>query len=93
MGSHLLNKIDPHFERTFGLISKMDLWDSHSDPCDLLKGENIRLRNKLIGVRCRTQKEADDGITVQQSLEDEENFFKTHKALKGEAKNHGIKAL
>ena len=92
-GLSLAKSIDPNFERTFGLISKMDLWDSHSDPCDLIKGESIQLRNKLIGVKCRTQREADEGMTIQQSLEDEEQFFRNHKALKGEANHHGIKAL
>lgn len=85
--------MDPKGERTFGVITKLDLMDEGTDALDLLQGEVYPLRLGYIGVVCRSQKDINDRKPICDAIKDEEKFLKTHPLYHKIAHSNGIKAL
>ena len=67
--------VDPKGERTFGVITKLDLMDEGTDALDILQGELYPLKLGYIGVVCRSQKDIEDSKPISDSIKDEEKFF------------------
>lgn len=89
----MARKVDPKGERTFGVISKIDLMDEGTDAMELLQGQTYPLKLGYIGVVCRSQKDINDGKLISDSIKDEEKFFKTHPIYHKLSHNLGIRAL
>lgn len=89
----MARKVDPKGERTFGIITKVDLMDEGTDALELLQGEIYPLKLGYIGVVCRSQKDINDGTTIVESIKSEEKFFKTHPVYHKLSHNLGIRAL
>ena len=85
--------VDPKGERTFGVITKLDLMDEGTDALDILQGEVYPLKLGYIGVVCRSQKDINDSKQISDSIKDEDKFFKTHPLYHKISHNNGIKAL
>jgi dynamin 1-like protein len=89
----MARKVDPKGERTFGVISKIDLMDEGTDAMELLQGQIYPLKLGYIGVVCRSQKDINEGKLISDSVKDEEKFFKIHPVYHKLSHNLGIRAL
>jgi dynamin 1-like protein len=50
----LAREVDPHGERTVGVVTKVDLMDEGTDALDMLQGRIYPLKLGYIGVKCRS---------------------------------------
>lgn len=85
--------VDPKGERTFGVVTKIDLMDEGTDALEMLQGDLYPLKLGYIGVVCRSQKDINDKKCIQDAIKNEEKFFKTHPKYHKISHNLGIKAL
>ena len=72
-------KVDPSTTRTLPVINKPDLIDhgAESGVCDLLLGKKTeRFELGFHIVRCRGQKDLNDGMSVAEGIQKEEIFFR-----------------
>ena len=71
--------MDPHGERTIGVLTKIDLMDEGTDCMDVINGNVYPLKLGYIGVVCRSQKDILAGKPIKEALVAESHFFKGHK--------------
>jgi dynamin 1-like protein len=50
----LARRVDPHGDRTIGVITKIDLMDEGTNAIDILSGRQIPLKLGYVGVVCRS---------------------------------------
>ncbi len=74
----MAREVDPEGERTIGVVTKIDLMDQGTDALDLLQGKIYPLTLGYYGVKCRSQKQIDENLTIRQALENERQFFASH---------------
>eukprot|EP00118_Oscarella_pearsei_P021260 m.237977 g.237977 ORF g.237977 m.237977 type:complete len:773 (+) comp40153_c0_seq15:74-2392(+) len=77
----LAREFDPDGERTLGVMTKPDLVDRGAEKNIVEIATNqtgFKLRLGFTVVKCRGQKDINDGMTLKDSLKTEERFFKTH---------------
>ncbi|EEQ98940.1 dynamin, putative [Perkinsus marinus ATCC 50983] len=78
----LARQVDPSGDRTMGVITKMDCMDEGTDALDMINGKVYPLRQGYVGVVCRSQKDIQNGVTIRDSIKNEEAFFKKHEAYR-----------
>ncbi|UTX44254.1 dynamin [Encephalitozoon hellem] len=78
----LAREVDHNYERTIGVLTKVDLMDSGTDVVDILAGRIICLRLGFVPVVNRSQQDIEKNKGIQQALKDEELFFSTHESYK-----------
>ncbi|KAM0672785.1 vacuolar protein sorting-associated protein 1 [Ordospora colligata] len=78
----LAREVDHGYERTIGVLTKIDLMDNGTDVVDVLAGRVICLRLGFVPVVNRSQLDIERSKGIQQSLDDEEEFFATHESYK-----------
>ncbi|KAF4714735.1 Dynamin-1-like protein, partial [Perkinsus olseni] len=78
----LARQVDPSGDRTMGVITKMDCMDEGTDALDMINGKVYPLRQGYVGVVCRSQKDIQNGVTIRESIKNEEAFFKKHEAYR-----------
>ncbi|KAJ0406020.1 hypothetical protein P43SY_010076 [Pythium insidiosum] len=71
---------DPTGMRTIAVITKMDLVDAGAEPAvhELLLNKKKHMQLGYHAVKCRSQKDLNDGMTINDGLRREEQFFKAH---------------
>lgn len=69
---------DPDGERTIGVLTKLDLMDAGTDAVDVLKGRAIRLKNGFVGMVNRSQRDIENGKSMDEALAKERIFFDSH---------------
>lgn len=74
----LAREIDPHGERTLGVITKIDIMDKGTDAMEMLKGRLYPLKLGYVGVVCRSQEDINNNKPISKHLETEKIFFSTH---------------
>lgn len=74
----MAREVDPQGERTIGVVTKIDLMDQGTDALELLQGKIYHLKLGYYGVKCRSQKQIDDNLTIKEAIEFERQFFSTH---------------
>ena len=89
----LARRVDPHGERTIGVITKIDLMDEGTNALDILSGRAIPLKLGYVGVVCRSQKDIIQQKTIEEALKSEEKFFKTSPAYYSYANRLGVPYL
>jgi replication fork clamp-binding protein CrfC len=89
----LAREVDPDGERTIGVVTKIDLMDEGTDALDLLQGNIYPLRLGYFGVKCRSQKQIADRMTIHEAIENERQFFASHPIYKNYRDNLGIPYL
>ena len=92
-GLQYAKKVDPNRDRTFGVMTKIDIMDKGTDACDYLSGKQYKLKHGYIGIKCRSQEDNNKGKTIKQALEEERKFFATHPAYKDFAETQGTEML
>ena len=75
----LARQVDPHFERTIGVLTKIDLMDEGTDCMQIIQGNVYPLKLGYVGVVCRSQKDILSGRPIKESLNAEDLYFKSHK--------------
>ena len=61
----MARELDPEGKRTIGIVTKIDLMDEGTDAIELLKGSIYPLKLGYYGVKCRSQKNIDDKVTIE----------------------------
>eukprot|EP00736_Rhodelphis_marinus_P008872 Rmarinus@m.21664 len=74
----LAREVDPEGTRTIGVITKIDLMDRGTDAVDMLRGRQIPLRLGYIGVINRSQKDVEEGTSLEDCRYKESQFFASH---------------
>lgn len=81
----LARSVDPCYDRTIGVLTKIDLMDRGTDIINILSGKIIKLRFGFVPVVSRSQSDIDRNKLIDVALEDEKRYFEEHEAYK--AKN------
>jgi replication fork clamp-binding protein CrfC len=89
----LAREVDPDGERTIGVVTKIDLMDEGTDALDLLQGNVYPLKLGYFGVKCRSQKQIDDKITIAKAIDNEKDFFGRHAIYSAYSEKLGIPYL
>lgn len=89
----LARKIDPQGRRTLGVLTKLDLMDAGTNALDILNGRVYPLKLGFIGVVNRSQQDINASKPMDQALDDEAEFFKTHPSYRNIAHRCGTKYL
>lgn len=75
----LAKEYDKEGNRTFGVLTKIDIMDQGTTCIGVLNNKVIKLKHGYVGVKCRSQKDIEANMTVEQALEEEKEFFKANK--------------
>ena len=86
-------KVDSNRERTFGVMTKIDIMDKGTNARDFISGKQYKLKHGYIGVKCRSQDDNNKGKTIKDALEDEKRFFEGHDAYKDISHTQGTVVL
>lgn len=79
---HLAKIVDPNYERTIGVLTKVDLMDKGTDCIEILAGKIINLKLGFIPVVNRSQKDIDNKKDIKDALKAEKQFFESHPSYK-----------
>lgn len=71
--------LDPDGQRTIGVLTKIDIMDMGTDARKILLGSEISLRLGYIAVKNRSQLDLNNRMKVEEALQNERNFFSSHK--------------
>ena len=92
-GLKLAREVDPEGQRTIGVLTKVDLMDEGTDVVDILAGRIIPLRLGYVPVVNRGQRDIENKKAISFALENEKNFFETHKAYRNKSSYCGTPYL
>ena len=67
--------------------------DEGTDALELLQGRIYQLKLGYFGVKCRSQQQINDGISILEALDKERDFFSKHHIYKKYSDNLGIPYL
>ncbi|XP_051146586.1 dynamin-related protein 5A [Andrographis paniculata] len=68
-------EVDPKGERTFGVLTKIDLMDKGTDAVDILEGKAYRLQFPWIGVVNRSQQDINKNVDMIAARRRERDYF------------------
>lgn len=71
----LAREVDPQGQRTVGVLTKLDLAEEQSTAFEALAGEVYPLRLGYTAVVCRNDKSSQAGMTFEDALKEEHDFF------------------
>uniref|UniRef100_A0A8B9DNG1 MX dynamin like GTPase 2 n=1 Tax=Anser cygnoides TaxID=8845 RepID=A0A8B9DNG1_ANSCY len=77
----MAQEVDPKGERTLGILTKPDLVDIGTEESiiSIVQNEVIPLRKGYMIVKCRGQRDIHNKLTLASAIQQERQFFKTHK--------------
>lgn len=78
----LAKTVDPGYERTLGVLTKVDLMDTGTDVVDILAGRVLSLKLGFVPVVNRGQKDVRENKRISDALAAEQRFFECHKAYR-----------
>ncbi|XP_043812434.1 dynamin-related protein 5A isoform X2 [Manihot esculenta] len=70
-------EVDPKGERTFGVLTKIDLMDKGTDAVDILEGKSYKLQFPWIGVVNRSQADINKSVDMIAARRREREYFQT----------------
>ncbi|KAJ7954342.1 Dynamin [Quillaja saponaria] len=73
----LAREVDPSGERTFGVITKLDLMDKGTNALDVLEGRSYRLQHPWVGVVNRSQADINKSVDMLRARKKEQEYFET----------------
>ncbi|XP_024195220.1 dynamin-related protein 1B [Rosa chinensis] len=68
-------EVDPKGERTFGVLTKIDLMDQGTNAVDILEGRSYRLQFPWIGVVNRSQADINKSVDMIAARRREREYF------------------
>ncbi|XP_021477916.2 interferon-induced GTP-binding protein Mx2-like [Oncorhynchus mykiss] len=76
----MAKEVDPEGTRTLAILTKPDLIDrgTEKDVLDIVRNKIIPLNMGYVIVKCRGQKQINDGVTINDAIEEERDFFENH---------------
>ncbi|KAF5744243.1 dynamin-related protein 1E isoform X2 [Tripterygium wilfordii] len=73
----LAREVDPSGERTFGVLTKLDLMDKGTDALDVLEGRSYRLQHPWVGIVNRSQADINKNVDMIIARRKEREYFAT----------------
>ncbi|KAJ7298891.1 hypothetical protein O6H91_10G109200 [Diphasiastrum complanatum] len=73
----LAREVDPTGERTFGVLTKLDLMDKGTNALDVLEGRSYRLQHPWVGVVNRSQADINRNVDMIAARRREREYFAT----------------
>ncbi|KAH3686458.1 hypothetical protein WICPIJ_002564 [Wickerhamomyces pijperi] len=89
----LARQVDPQGKRTIGVLSKLDLMDHGTNALDILSGKVYPLKLGFVGVVNRSQQDVIQNRSVEEGLESEEEFFRSHSVYRTISQRCGTRYL
>ncbi|XP_010267639.1 PREDICTED: dynamin-related protein 5A-like isoform X2 [Nelumbo nucifera] len=86
-------EVDPKGERTFGVLTKIDLMDKGTDAVDILEGKAYRLQFPWIGVVNRSQADINKSVDMIAARRREREYFANSPEYKHLAQRMGSEHL
>ncbi|KAJ4762669.1 dynamin-like protein [Rhynchospora pubera] len=71
----LAREVDPTGERTFGVVTKLDLMDQGTNALDVLEGRSYRLQHPWVGIVNRSQAEINKNVDMMAARQKEREYF------------------
>ncbi|KAK6919888.1 Dynamin, N-terminal [Dillenia turbinata] len=73
----LSREVDPSGERTFGVLTKLDLMDKGTNALDVLEGRSYRLQHPWVGIVNRSQADINKNVDMIVARRKEREYFAT----------------
>ncbi|GAB2232360.1 hypothetical protein Droror1_Dr00011392 [Drosera rotundifolia] len=73
----LAREVDPSGERTFGVLTKLDLMDKGTNALDVLDGRSYRLQHPWVGIVNRSQADINKNVDMIAARRNEREYFAT----------------
>ncbi|KAF2604774.1 hypothetical protein F2Q70_00026481 [Brassica cretica] len=73
----LAKEVDPAGERTFGVLTKLDLMDKGTNALDVLEGRSYRLQHPWVGIVNRSQADINRNADMMLARRKERDYFDT----------------
>ncbi|XP_059442426.1 phragmoplastin DRP1E-like isoform X3 [Corylus avellana] len=73
----IAREVDPSGERTFGVLTKLDLMDRGTNALDVLEGRSYRLQHPWVGTVNRSQADINKNVNMIAARQREREFFAT----------------
>ncbi|KAI5146018.1 vacuolar protein sorting-associated protein 1 [Nematocida parisii] len=89
----LAKEVDPDYERTLCVLTKVDLMDPGTDVLNVLQGRIINVKLGFIPVICRGELSLRENISISTTIIREKEYFKTHPVYTKNKKYCGIPYL
>ncbi|MCO5551231.1 hypothetical protein L7F22_004730 [Adiantum nelumboides] len=89
----LAREVDPSGERTFGVLTKLDLMDKGTNALDTLEGRAYRLQHPWVGVVNRSQADINKSVDMMAARRREREYFATNPDYKHLASRMGSEYL
>ncbi|KAI4364959.1 hypothetical protein MLD38_020991 [Melastoma candidum] len=86
-------EVDPTGERTFGVLTKIDLMDKGTDAVDILEGKSYRLKYPWVGVVNRSQADINKNVDMIAARRREREYFNSTPEYKHLAPRMGSEHL
>ncbi|CAM6046667.1 unnamed protein product [Sphagnum compactum] len=71
----IAREVDPEGERTFGVLTKLDLMDKGTNALDVLEGQAYRLQHPWVGVVNRSQQDINKNVDMIAARRRERDYF------------------
>ncbi|XP_066282386.1 interferon-induced GTP-binding protein Mx3-like [Branchiostoma lanceolatum] len=93
----MAQEVDTDGSRTLGVLTKPDLIDLGTEKgvLEILNNEKYKLRKGYTIIKCRGQMDIDKGMSLQEAMDKEQSYFKSHEHFKFvyNEKKAGVKTL
>ncbi|KAK4423381.1 Dynamin-related protein 1C [Sesamum alatum] len=73
----LAREVDPSGERTFGVLTKLDLMDKGTNALDVLEGRAYRLLHPWVGIVNRSQADINKNVNMMYARQKEKEYFES----------------
>ncbi|KAJ9680425.1 hypothetical protein PVL29_019680 [Vitis rotundifolia] len=73
----LAREVDPSGERTFGVLTKLDLMDKGTNALDVIEGRSYRLQQPWVGIVNRSQADINKNVDMVLARRKEREYFAT----------------
>ncbi|CAN8318469.1 unnamed protein product [Cochlearia groenlandica] len=73
----LAKEVDPKGDRTFGVLTKLDLMDKGTNALDVIEGRSYRLQYPWVGIVNRSQADINKNVDMMVARRKEREYFET----------------
>ncbi|KAK1352731.1 Dynamin-related protein 1C [Heracleum sosnowskyi] len=73
----LAREVDPSGERTFGVLTKLDLMDKGTSAIEVLEGRSYRLQHPWVGIVNRSQADINKNVDMIAARRKEQEYFES----------------